>query len=249
MNSIFKICNTGNCNISITGLEQDSDQYLNEPQVSNKNYTWEDTVTLDVIYKVGSDEEETLESYEVVPHTDIDSLEIELKKDGLYKILHIIVPTQSWFQYVCERDVQHLDSYELLYFFNTTDECFYKYNLGNIQKIELEEMLEVNLSITNLVVGDKYTFNLCYLKECFFKLCKYLLDNLPCECTTAKDFKQDILNRDIIWMALNVINYLIQQGNYFKAQSILERIDTCWGICSKLNNRSIDGSTGCGCNG
>ena len=247
MNSIFKICNAKDCTISVVGLEQDASQYLEERQVSIQNYTWEDTVTLNVVIKVDSNEEETLEKYEVVPHTDIDQDEYVLDKDGLYKVLHIIIPTQEWISYVTERDAAHFEEYSLVYFFNTQDENFYKIVLGQVQEASLTEIVEANLTDSTAIKEERYTFNLCHLKECFFKLCKHLLDNLPCECDKTEDFKQAILNRDIIWMALNTIQYLLQKEQYFKAQSILDQIDTCWGICGKLDKKVNLGGYDCGC--
>lgn len=247
MNSIFKICNAGNCKISIVGLEQDSSQYLEQRQVSIRNYTWEDTVSLNVIYKVDSKQEEVLESYDIVPHTDIDSLDVLLEKDGLYKVLHIIVPTYEWFQYVSERDLSHFENYSLTYFFNTTNETFYKISQGQVEEVPLAEIIEANLNDSNLISSERYTFGMCHINECFFKICKKLLENLPCECINTDNFKQDILNRDIIWMAINTINYLLQQENYFKAQNIIEQIDTCWGICGNLDSQLNKGGCNCGC--
>lgn len=247
MNSIFKICTIQNCGISIVGLEQDSQQYLDERQVSFRNYTFGDTVSLNIVVKVSAKEEETMEDYEIVPHTDIDSVDFTLEKDGLYKVIHIIVPTQEWVQYVSERDGAHFEGYSIAYFFNTEDEKFYKINKGVITEVNIEEIYEANLSATTLVASERFTFGMCHIKECFFKLCKYLLENLPCECTTADNFKQDILNRDIVWMAMNTINYLLQQGNYYRAQGIIDQIETCWGICKNLDNNSNNGGYNCGC--
>ena len=42
MDSVFKICKKGACGITITGLEKDNDEYLNEDgevAVSTRNYT------------------------------------------------------------------------------------------------------------------------------------------------------------------------------------------------------------------
>lgn len=247
MNSLVKICNVNNCNISVTGLEQDSEQYLNERQVSIRNYTWEDTITLNIILTVNSKEEEEMETYEVVPHTDIDSVDFTLQKDGLYKVKHIIMPTNEWFNYVKERDINHFDEYSIVYFFDLETERFFKYNKGVLSTIEIQEILEVNIEATNLVESISYTFEMCHIKECFFKLCKHLLENMPCECVNAKDFSDEILNRDIIWMAINVIVYLLEQRQYYKAQSILEQIETCWGICNNLDNKIKGVGYDCGC--
>lgn len=248
MESVFKICKLADCGISVVGLEQDSGYYLQQEQVSTRNYTWEQTVTLNILLNIDSKEEETLAAYEVVPHTDIDSLDFELNKDGLYKVRHIIVPTQEWYEFVSERDQLAFDEYSIVYFFNLEDEKFYKKVRSVVQEVSIDEILEANLENTTLVESTNYGFEMCHLKECFFKLCKYLLENLPCECTTAKDFKQDILNRDIIWMAINTIMYLVQKQQYYKAQDIIERIETCWGICGSLDKQISGGGTGCGCN-
>jgi len=37
----FSICKYGACGIQVSGLEKDSDQYLDEAQVSFRNYTFE----------------------------------------------------------------------------------------------------------------------------------------------------------------------------------------------------------------
>ena len=78
----------------------------------------------------------------------------------------------------------------------------------------------------------------------------YLLDNIPCTdpCITdkVKGFKLDILNRDIVWMAINAIKYCIEQQQFFRAQKLLEHIETCWGICKDTNNINKS-NKGCGC--
>ena len=56
-------------------------------------------------------------------------------------------------------------------------------------------------------------------------------------------------NRDIVWMALELIRRLISQCNFFEAQRLLERISTCNTFCtktlSKFNNKVKTG--GCNC--
>jgi hypothetical protein len=46
-----------------------------------------------VIIAIASDETEEIESFSLVPHSDIDVDEIILKKDGLKRVEHIIIPT------------------------------------------------------------------------------------------------------------------------------------------------------------
>jgi hypothetical protein len=49
-------------------------------------------------------------------------------------------------------------------------------------------------------------------------------------------------------MAVNVINYCVQNCQYLKALKILNCVTTCAGICSDLPTTTIKKSKGCGCN-
>ena len=111
MEAKFNICKTGTCTIQVKGLEKDSDFYLDEELVSFRNYTFEQTATINVVIAVSSDETETLESYSLVPHTDLDIDEMTLGKDGLKRIEHIIIPNKEWFNYVYQMDETSFDSY------------------------------------------------------------------------------------------------------------------------------------------
>lgn len=251
MEAKFSICKKGACGIQVSGLERDSDFYLDSPQVSFRNYTFEHTATLNVVIAIGSDEEETLESYSLVPHIDIDIDEITLEKDGLKRVEHILIPNWDWLTYVRDMDEASLDEYTNGVYFIGSEDKFYKYHLGVITEVPLEEILEINQENTTLIKTSLHTFELCHLEECFFKLCMYLLENMPCTdpCFTdkAKGFAGEILNRDIVWMALNTIKYCIEQQQFYRAQKILERVETCWGICRDLDNINSTQYKGCGC--
>lgn len=246
-----KICKSDTCTVQVKGLEKDSDQYLDEEQISIRNYTFEQTITLNVLYSIDSKENQTRDSYSIVPHTDIDEDEITMETDGLKQIDHFIIPTNLWFNYVAERDLNAFNDYSIVYFFNIEDEKFYKYISGLITEVSIDEIIEVNTEGTTLVKTSVNTFQLCHLEECFFQLCLYLLNNMPCSdpCldVKAKGFKGEILNRDIIWMAINAIKYCIDLGQFYRAQALLEQIETCWGICKNLNNNLYSSYSGCGC--
>jgi len=117
--------------------------------------------------------------------------------------------------YVRDMDETALDNYTNGVYFIGTEDKFYKYRHGTITEVPLEEILEINQEGTTLIKTSLHTFELCHLEECFFKLCMYLLENMPCTdpCFNdkAKGFTSEILNRDIIWMALNAIKYCIEQ--------------------------------------
>ena len=69
MDSVFKICKKGACGITITGLERDNDEYLNEADeitVSTRNYAYSQTVTLNAITSIKSSGDEVTQKYDVV---------------------------------------------------------------------------------------------------------------------------------------------------------------------------------------
>jgi hypothetical protein len=93
MEAQCSICKHGTCGIQVSGLERDSNQYLDQDQVSFRNYTFEKSATLNIVIAIASDETETVESHSLVPHTDLDIDYITLEKDGLKRVEHIIIPT------------------------------------------------------------------------------------------------------------------------------------------------------------
>ena len=80
---------------------------------------------------------------------------------------------------------------------------------------------------------------------------KFILYNNLFEACLYKDNDLNNIyrNRDIVWMALELIRRLISQCNFFEAQRLLERISTCNTFCtktlSKFNNKVKTG--GCNC--
>lgn len=176
--------------------------------------------------------------------------------DGLYEVTHIILPTDVWLKYVLERDKSALTAYNLIYYYDTQSQSFMKYVDEESVAVSVEEILEVNATpltdvkekTTTIIRGDKNTFCMCHLNECFYRLCKNLLGDLPGRCQNKlDDVKMLIYNRDIIWMGINVIKYLIELAQYYEAQRVLEDITQCGGICKDVD-RVVEGGGSCGCN-
>lgn len=262
MDSIFKICKNGACGITISGLEKDNDEYLNEEGdiiVSTRNYAYSHTITLNALTSIRSDGIESVKKMDIVLHEVdcIDESDMEMPIDGLYQVTHIILPTEVWLQYVLNRDITALTAYSLIYIYNKTIERFQKYSNGEVVDVTLEEVLAVNavppVNVTDktstIIRSDKNTFCTCYINECFYKLCKNLLAELPGKCHNKFDLlKGDIYNRDLIWMTINVIKYLLELKQFYEAQRVLEEITFCGNICKDVTNKNLKG-TGCGCNG
>ena len=64
---------------------------------------------------------------------------------------------------------------------------------------------------------------------------------------TLDKHKSEIQIRDYLWMAVNIINYCVQNCQYLKALKVLNCVSSCSGICSdiKVTNNKI--TKGCGC--
>lgn len=250
MDSIFKICKDGQFGLIITGLEKDNDEYLSDEEliVSTRNYSYLQTITLNVITSIQSSGDELMQSYDIVKHTIdcIDESNIKLQKDGLYQVTHIILPTNDWLQYVLERDKESLSAYNYIYYYDNDSDTFMKYTKDNSIKVDITEILEINSSssnVTTIIRGDKNTFCMGYINQCFYQICKQILTTIP-KCTNKLDILQ-IHNRDILWMTINVIKYLIDLGQYYEAQRILENVMSCNNLCKVSSNNS--NSSGCGC--
>jgi hypothetical protein len=247
MDSVFKVCKQGTCGISITGLENDNNEYLtDETTVSIRNYTFLQSATINAITSIKSDLTETLDTYGVVTHETgvVDESDFDMSTDGLYKVTHIILPTDTWLTLAISKN--GISTYTLIYYYDTTAKVIKKYTSGVSTEVTIDELLEVNASDTTTIIrADKNTFCLCRLNQCFYKLCKALFSSLPSKCYNKLDEnKSMIYNRDIIWMAINIIKYLIEQSQYYEAQRILEEVTQCGSIC---NNIIVDKNSGGGC--
>ena len=106
MDSIFKISKLGEFGLLVEGLEADGGQYLSEDNVSvsHRAYRWDHSITINTLSLLNSEGTEDFQSYTVVDHLECcsDRQEIQLTKDGLYRISHIILPTKTWIDYAIQ---------------------------------------------------------------------------------------------------------------------------------------------------
>lgn len=257
MDSIFKISKSGTYGISIDGLETDNLEYLSEVDpisVSIRTYAYSQTVTINNLVSIASSGVETPISYSINTHNTpgIDSSVFTVSKDGLYLISHIILPTREWFDYAEGLVPNNSDNYTIVYYYNSSDGYFYKYaNLVHTQ-VSLAEILSANYAQpavgskgTTIIRSDKNTFIMYFLNDCFAKLCKNILTALP-SCSKSTELKAMIDNRDLLWMAINVIKYEIEMVQLYEAQRFLEEISWC-GLCNNVSSLTGN-SLGCGCN-
>lgn len=196
----FKLCKNGPCGISITGFEEyNSDEY---------EYNFEDYISVNVLYKIDSKGNSSLEDFSIDEHDniDLDQTEMVFKQDGLYEVFHFVV-----------------------------------------SKSELNEIDDLWIQ-AKVAVADKedskLTFCYCRIQECYFK---YASDFLEKYCASGKcSFKNTSIQFDVIYIGITVLRYLLDLGKLYEAQSVLDQLVSCSGVCREFNKINII-SNGCGC--
>lgn len=254
MDSIFKISKNGLCGITVSGLELDNDEYLDNLIVSTRSYTYTQSITINVLLSYNAQQEETIKDVQVVKHVVdcIDESDMIMEQDGIHEIIHIILPTQEWLNYVLLHSPESLAAYYGIYYYDTTKSSYMKYTDGVYEQVSLEEILEINAVApediteltTTIIKSSKSTFCLCKLRECFYKICKSILESYPVKCPSSDDSTLEYY-RDILWMTINVIKYLLEKEQFYEAQRILEEITYCGSICDNLSTTKK--SSNCGC--
>jgi hypothetical protein len=239
MISKFHISKHGQCGVSVTGLELD-DQYIPEEYMllSKYNYKHSETVTLNLLLKLDAlgKIDQKISQYEIIDHENIcnDISIFNMPKDGVYKIIHCIIPTDKWLD-TTSADPSAVPS-NIIYY-NGKDFIYQK----NI--VSLDNFADlIDLEDSTIISSSKLTFNMCNMLNCYNKTNQFIFDGLLGGCTN-NDIKSKEVNRDIIFMGLNVIKYNLERGDYFTAQRTLDRLTTCSDLCdSKMTKYN-----GCGC--
>ena len=219
--------------VAVTG----HDVYDEVSDFFNDQYTFEDSATLNLLFKLDSEENQELSDAAFCEHVKSDYTFVTLTDDGLYKVSHIIIPTVDY--------LNTINTHELTVW-GYKNGKLYKKIKGTTTWVEssVKEVSEAN--IPGFIKDEVYTFTLSNLKDCFAKICEELLCDLCDGCYKDKN-TQAILNRDLVWMAINCIEYALEEGNFFLAQKLLERISTCSGPCSSKQNGCKHKHGGCNC--
>lgn len=162
--------------------------------------------------------------YELLPN-DSEQRIIRLDaSDGYIEFCHIVLPLEEY-------------RGSSTYYSDGTN----VYKNGE-QLNDLQELVEVN---TNEFVRHTHNFfSVFHLRKCYISLCQKVFNDRGFDrCFNGKVDSQLIYKRDLVWAALNVIQYMIDFNQLAEAQRLLERINGCNGLCSSEDT----GDKGCGC--
>lgn len=152
-----------------------------------------------------------------------EEVKFKYKGDGQYTICKLSVP---------------LDTSKPYYF---KEDKFYNF----FNEVSLKEILEVNPNISKINPEYIYYFSTCQLRKCFINICQEIFDSQTSICNKSNVDGFLTYKRDLLWSALNVIEYLIDMCQIEEAQRLLDEITDCNGLCPK--SKELNKSTGCGC--
>lgn len=137
--------------------------------------------------------------------------------DGFYTLITILVPK---------------DPSNYFYYKN---EKFYH----NIEEVSIQEIVETNPHLSNINPIYDYYFLTVRLRRCYIEACQEIFNNQH-RCQSHVD-PNLAYRRDLIWSALNVIEYMAELDQYEEAQRLLEELTNCNGICQTIEPSK------CGC--
>ena len=255
MNLTFSICDIGNKKIRIQDFTQDGEEYIPEDLPESNyivryfNYRYKDTCTINIL-QYNSSSKNSTSSITYTDHSSyLDEAIISIPKDGHYTIYHIVLPTVEWLQDKINNPKFDLNIYSAIYV--TDGQCIYKYRKTDEENWVLEEcdellVTQVNTNDTTISREQKEVFYFYDLYNCYLSLCNNIFNKSILRCPDKnQDLKTDRYNRDFIWSAINVIKFYTENNEYESAQLLIEKLDSCNGICKQQTRNGQVSKCGC----
>lgn len=228
-----------NGEILIIDNAKEHNQYIPEDVdvvTSFDKYKYNDSATLNIITKINLSGNEFIK-YSINDHTSsLDDAIFNINEDGYYIIKHIILPNKHWWNTASDDYKNYYDTIYIL-----ENDKVYKLINTEFIEISIETLLQEDFSKSTIKQCDVDLFFIGNLQQCYINRCKNILNDVLYECPTKSD---DTQIRDILWMTINVLNYLIDFKQYEEAQRILENFNKCGRYC---NPQKPKNKINCGC--
>ena len=245
----FKTCTAESCKVTLIDLTKDYQPEEN----TNSNYgkfRYSDTISIDVLQLIAdgitTDEDEIVGSPIFTEHNgEPKPIQIPIEFDGWFKIWHIILPNAQWVCNECNKHSSIMNLYEGMYF--SDGKNIYKRINGINVKVPVAEILERNTRNTTISRCYQDYISICFLKKCYINLCQQIFNQKTFDkCSNKNNIDSNLVfRRGMVWMAINVIEYLVEYGQLAEASRLLNRLSSCNGLCdqSQIKPRK----RGCGC--
>lgn len=242
MNLNITINTEQNCKVTI----QDNTEYLPESSIetSKGSFRYSDTVSIAVL-RHNKLKESIIKGSTFWNHSS-SQLTIPIGFDGWFTIDYIVLPNKEWFlEEVQKTSESSLDLYSIVYF--SDGSYIYKYVEEKVQKVDLEEILEINPVNTTISRISKDYVSICFLRKCYVNLCQQIFNERGFSSCYSKNTidSELIYKRDLVWMIINVVKYLTDLNQLSEVERIIEQTTNgCNGLCKSSYKSS---SSGCGC--
>lgn len=161
----------------------------------------------------------------------------KLVQDGVFSISRIFLISEEF--YNAEKETSRFDGKTIYY---TDGTKVFKINPDTevVENSSVKDFLkDVDPSIG--LISTLKIISTCLTNKCYFNIINELIASGfdVCQGTFSAEL---IKQRDFIFMVLEAVRYLKDQGSILEVQKILETVDTCGGICKKVST-----SNDCGC--
>ncbi len=242
----IKVCTGAKCAVAISEINTN---YLkeNSTAVAKNKFRYSDTVSIDVLQLNKSTGQQIQNPVFTIRDSKINPVQLQVSFDGWFTICHIVIPNKQWFD---KEHTKKTDSainlYTTVYYSDGTK--IYKYINNEITEVSVEELINRNIEDTTISIIKKDYVSVCFLRKCYVNLCQQLFNsNIISECSNnRKDNCDLIFQRDLIWMALNVIQYMTELNQLAEAERIIEQLGRgCNGLCKQTFEQLS--KSGCGC--
>lgn len=245
----INVCTAASCKVSVQDqTEIGGKGYLAEDSdVTVKGrFKYSDTVSIDLLQHNKSDEYELQIPVYTLHDSESKQVTLPVKFDGWFTVLHIVLPSKDWFDRELAKETgSSLPLYDTVYY--SDGENLFKYINGTSTTATIEEVAERNTEETTISKTCENYVSICFLNKCYLSLCQQILEDRglsPCWDKNTVDTDL-VFRRDYVWMAINVIKYMVQFEQLAEAERIIERISNCNGLCKSEFKRMP--SHGCGC--
>ena len=242
----IKVCTGAKCAVAISEINTN---YLkeNSTAIAKNKFRYSDTVSIDVLQLNKSTGQQIQNPVFTIRDSKINPVQLQVSFDGWFTICHIVIPNKQWFDKEFEKSTDSaLNLYDTIYYSDGAK--IYKYINNEITEVSIEELLNRNIEDTTISIVKKDYVSVCFLRKCYVNLCQQLFNsNIISECSSnRKDNCDLIFQRDLIWMALNVIQYMTELNQLAEAERIIEQLGRgCNGLCKQTFEQLS--KSGCGC--
>ena len=176
--------------------------------------------------------------------------EVPVKFDGWFTVYYVVLPTKLWFQNALRESsqVDILGVYDSVYY--TDGYNVYKYNSKTQETTEvkdLSEIIEINPINTTISITSKDYISICFLTKCYVNLCQQIFESRGfTQCWNKNSIDSELVyKRDLVWMAINIIKYMVECNQLYEAERIIELLHSCNGVCN--NEKVTNNGNRCGC--